>query len=90
MATFFGRPPHVSWRYCDSKPPLDISEDAIVGDDQDLERAMEELDNDGWNVHRTFRRTSWYRVRCILAPFREEILELSLRPVYSEAAERLK
>lgn len=90
MATFFGRPPHVSWRYCDCKPPLDISEDAIVGDDQDLERAMEELDNDGWNVHPTFRRTSWYRVRYIIAPFREEILELSLRPIYSEAAERLK
>ncbi|KAL4778768.1 hypothetical protein BJX76DRAFT_365942 [Aspergillus varians] len=90
IATFFGRPPHVSWRYSDSKPPLDISEDALVGDDQDLEQAMQELDSEGWNSNAMFRRASWYRVRCLNAGFREEILELSLRPVHAEAAEKLR
>ncbi|KAL4806583.1 hypothetical protein BDV18DRAFT_117866 [Aspergillus unguis] len=90
IATFFGRPPHISWRYSDCKPPLDISEDVLMGDEQDLQRAMKDLNEDGWNVDRTFRRSSWHRLRYLITMFREEILELSLRPVDAEAAGKLK
>lgn len=90
IATFLGRPPHISWRYSDCKPPSDIDEDALMGDEQDLERAMEGLDDEGWNVSTTFRRASWHRFRYLLTIYREEILELSLRPVDSEAAGTLR
>ncbi|RDW89942.1 transcription factor domain-containing protein [Aspergillus mulundensis] len=90
VATFFGRPPRVSWRHSDCKPPLDISDEALLGDEQDLEQAVRELDDEGWNADTTFRRASWYRIRYFLISFREEILELSLRPVDNEAAGRLR
>ncbi|KAL4750676.1 hypothetical protein BDW72DRAFT_203686 [Aspergillus terricola var. indicus] len=90
IATFFGRPPRVSWRHSDCELPLDISEEALLGDEQDLERAMAELDSEGWNVHATFRRASWYQIRYLVSSFREKILELSLRPLDHEAAGRLR
>ncbi|KAL4982136.1 hypothetical protein BDW68DRAFT_195654 [Aspergillus falconensis] len=90
IATFFGRPPRISWRHSDCKVPLDISDEALLGDEQDLERAMAELDSEGWNANATFRRASWYRIRYLVSSFREEILELSLRPLDHEAAERLR
>ncbi|KAL4996596.1 hypothetical protein BDV10DRAFT_195781 [Aspergillus recurvatus] len=90
IATFFGRPPRISWRHSDCKVPLDISEEALLGDEQGLERAMAELDSEGWNANATYRRASWYRLRFLVSSFREEILELSLRPLDHEAAERLR
>ncbi|KAL6231333.1 hypothetical protein BDW75DRAFT_45977 [Aspergillus navahoensis] len=90
IATFFGRPPRISWRHSDCKVPLDVSEEALLGDEQDLERAMAELDSEGWNANATFRRASWYRIRYLVSSFREEILELSLRPLDHEALERLR
>ncbi|KAL4815635.1 hypothetical protein BDW67DRAFT_163872 [Aspergillus spinulosporus] len=90
IATFFGRPPRVSWRHSDCELPLDISEEALLGDEQGLERAMAELDSEGWNVNTTFRRASWYRIRYLVSSFREEILELSLRPLDHEAVGRLR
>ncbi|KAL4743259.1 hypothetical protein BDV11DRAFT_215390 [Aspergillus similis] len=90
IATFFGRPPRVSWRHSDCELPLDISEEALLGDEQGLERAMAELDSEGWNMNTTFRRASWYRIRYLVSSFREEILELSLRPLDYKAAGRLR
>ncbi|KAL4977300.1 hypothetical protein BDW66DRAFT_165809 [Aspergillus desertorum] len=90
IATFFGRPPRVSLRHADCKLPLDVSEEALLGDEGGLERAMAELDSEGWNVNATFCRASWHRIRYLVSSFREEILELSLRPLDHEAAERLR
>ncbi|KAL4866419.1 hypothetical protein BDV12DRAFT_132868 [Aspergillus spectabilis] len=90
MATFFGRPPRVSWRYSDIKPPLDISEDAMLGDEEELERALSDLDSEGWNVHAVFQRASWYRLRHFMCTIREEVLEISVRPLGSETAEKLR
>ncbi|KAL4909620.1 hypothetical protein BDW74DRAFT_165059 [Aspergillus multicolor] len=90
VAIFFGRPPRVSWRHSDCKPPLDISDEALLGGEQDLEQAIEQLDDEGWSADITFRRASWYRIRYFLISFREEILALSLRPVDAEAAGRLR
>ncbi|KAL2869364.1 transcription factor domain-containing protein [Aspergillus lucknowensis] len=90
FATFLGRPPRISWRYSDSKPPLDISDDILVAEEQEVERALGELDSEGWNVHRVFQRSSWYRLRYRIGRFREEILELSLRPLSPEVADQLR
>ncbi|KAL4937256.1 hypothetical protein BDV06DRAFT_203293 [Aspergillus oleicola] len=90
IATFLGRPPRVSWRYADTKPPLDLDEDALVADEQEFERAVSELDSEGWNTKPIILRSSWYRIRHFISIYREELLELSLRPVDAEAAERLR
>jgi hypothetical protein len=90
LSTFLGRPPHLSWRYSDTKPPLDISDIGLLSDGADLEQALAELDNDGWNTHKVYQFTSWYRQRYMISTFREEILELSLRPLNSDLAEKLK
>ncbi|KAL3493457.1 hypothetical protein BJX62DRAFT_249526 [Aspergillus germanicus] len=90
LSTFLGRPPHVSWRHSDTKPPLDISDIGLLSDGEDLEQALSELDNDGWNTNKVYQFTSWYRQRYMISMFREEILELSLRPLDSELAEKLK
>ncbi|KAL3468054.1 hypothetical protein BJX64DRAFT_246799 [Aspergillus heterothallicus] len=90
VATFLGRPPHISWRYSDTKPPLDISDIAIMLDGAELEQALSELDSDGWNTHAVYGYSSWYRQRYMIYTFREEILDLSLQPLSSELAEKLK
>ncbi|KAL3475895.1 hypothetical protein BJX99DRAFT_228812 [Aspergillus californicus] len=90
FATVFGRPPHVSWRYSDSKLPLDISDDALAGEEQELQRAISGLDNEGWDTYGVYQFSSWYRIRYLMSRFREEILELSLQPLGSGAAEKLR
>ncbi|KAL2823363.1 hypothetical protein BDW59DRAFT_180669 [Aspergillus cavernicola] len=90
FATFLGRPLRISWRYCDGKLPLDISEDALVADEQGLERAVGELDSEGWNTRGVFQRSSWCRLRYLISRFREEVLELSLRPLGPETIEKLR
>ncbi|KAL4876270.1 hypothetical protein BJY04DRAFT_200180 [Aspergillus karnatakaensis] len=90
IATFFGRPPRVSWRYSDTKPPLDISEDAMLGDEEELERALNNLDSGGWSVDAAFHRASWYRLRFFMGKIREQILELSVGPPGPESAKKLR
>ncbi|KAL4795329.1 hypothetical protein BDV19DRAFT_398724 [Aspergillus venezuelensis] len=90
IATFLGRPPRVSWRYADTKAPLDLDEDAFVADEEEFEKAVGELDSEGWNTKPIYLRSSWYRIRHSISIFREELLELSLRPIDAEAAERLR
>ncbi|KAL4952467.1 hypothetical protein BDW69DRAFT_21049 [Aspergillus filifer] len=90
IATFLGRPPRVSWRYADTKAPLDLDEDAFVADDEEFERAVGELNSEGWNTKPIYLRSSWYRIRHFISIYREELLELSLRPIDAEAAQRLR
>ncbi|KAL5334646.1 hypothetical protein BJX70DRAFT_411138 [Aspergillus crustosus] len=75
IATFFGRPLRVSWRHSDTNPPLNISEEAMLGDEEELEQAFGELDCEGWNTHPSLR---------------EEILELSMRLRSPETADKLR
>ncbi|KAL2855918.1 hypothetical protein BJY01DRAFT_231538 [Aspergillus pseudoustus] len=90
VATFLGRPPHISWRYSDTKPPLDISDIAIISEGEELKQALRQLDSDGWNIQGAFQYTSWYRQRYMIYTFREEILDLSLQPLNPGTVEKLR
>lgn len=49
FATFFGRPPLISGNFCSRKMPLDLDDTQIGLGGEALNRAVNELDEDGWN-----------------------------------------
>lgn len=90
IATFLGRPPRISFRYSDSCPPLDISDDAFGTEDHSLNYAANDIDSENRGTHRVYQRASWIRTRYILSRFRDEILELSLQKVTPDVTNSLK
>ncbi|KAK2873490.1 hypothetical protein FQN49_002327 [Arthroderma sp. PD_2] len=90
IATFLGRPPRISWRHSDCPLPLDISDEALAGNDNELETARGSLTAEGWSVSPVFQRAAWIRLRFIISTFREEILELSLQKPGMERLDQLR
>lgn len=79
IATFLGRPPRLSYRYINLDPPLDLTNSQLFSEDpQELESAIAQLDEQGFNRDGEMRDTSWIRSSIKFATMREEILELSL------------
>ncbi|PSN60516.1 hypothetical protein BS50DRAFT_579053 [Corynespora cassiicola Philippines] len=79
LATFFGRPPMMAWRYSDRKQPLDIDDNIIATDDPEiLNAALARLDNHGWNTEGKIWSASFIRLRCQLSVYKEQFLEQSL------------
>ncbi|KAJ5948345.1 hypothetical protein N7466_001360 [Penicillium verhagenii] len=78
LATFLGRPPRISWRFCDIALPLDLSFAEIIAEPEVRDRAISRLDTDGWNTEESDTQAVWLRVSLIMGPVRESILELSL------------
>lgn len=77
MATFLGRPPRLSYRYCLVQLPLDLTDDEMLLEGQELEDAVSRL-HDGWNTSNHFTRVTWRRVWSYYVKAREDILEISL------------
>ncbi|KAM5442966.1 hypothetical protein MferCBS31731_001839 [Microsporum ferrugineum] len=90
VATFLGRPPLISLRHSDCPLPLDISDEALVGNHSQMEAARSSLTAEGWSVHPVFQRAAWIRLRFIIGTFREEILELSLQKSGLERLDQLR
>lgn len=78
FATFFGRPPMINGKFCLCRMPLDLEDSQLALGGEALARALDELDQEGWNPNSVVGRSSWLRVSGINTKFREEILELSL------------
>jgi hypothetical protein len=79
LATFFGRPPMMAWRYSDRRQVLDLSDDAVTADDPDiLNEAIAILDSAGWNTEGRVQPSSFIRLRGQFAVFKERLLEQSL------------
>jgi len=79
LATFFGRPPMMNWRYSDRKLPLDLDDSVVTSDNQELfNEAVLKLDSDGWGTEGICRGTSWIRLRTKMSLVKERFLELSL------------
>lgn len=80
MATFVGRPPRISRRYCSIQIPLDLEiADLALGDDE-LSTKISQLDANGWYHDGTMRRSAYMRTFVISSRIREDILEISLGP----------
>jgi hypothetical protein len=79
LATFFGRPPMMAWRYSDRRQLLDISDDAVTADDPEiLNEAISKLDSAGWSTEGKIQSSSFLRLRGQFAVFKERLLEQSL------------
>ncbi|KAJ5953163.1 hypothetical protein N7454_000059 [Penicillium verhagenii] len=78
MATFVGRPPLMNYRYCTLTPPLDLSDDVLIVGGDALDKAVSELDSNGWNTQGARHRMSPSRLRFRLAVAREKTLDIAL------------
>jgi hypothetical protein len=78
LATFLGRPPRMSRRFCCINLPLDIDEGTyhLIGDSLCIE--LESLDEDGWNKLGRIRMSAVMRWSTLTAMIREDTLELLL------------
>ncbi|KAF5694715.1 hypothetical protein FDENT_843 [Fusarium denticulatum] len=78
LATFVGRPPLLTRRFCFIKSPLDLAESALLSDRETFRRKSQLLDQDGWNTNGRIYSSSLLRVRMMIALARDEILEVVL------------
>ncbi|KAI0376350.1 hypothetical protein F5Y04DRAFT_212534 [Hypomontagnella monticulosa] len=78
IATFLGRPPRLSHRYCNFDPPLDLSVSQIVLEGDALAMALAGLDDKGFNTAGRVHRVTWMKTWLRFAPEREDILDLAL------------
>lgn len=78
IATFTGRPPLLCARYASTTLPADISDETLLGDNHDLERALASIDERGYNLAGNIYSTTILRARNTFAQIREEILEAVL------------
>jgi hypothetical protein len=78
LAAFDGRPPKLTRHYCRLQLPLDLTDTQTMSHGPELEAAVNELDEDGWNQRDTIGRSTFARLSASNALITEEILELSL------------
>lgn len=68
----------MSKRFGRTALPLDIQDDVLFSDTNSLRKAVERLDERGWNTDGVIYPSTRIRARAILASIREEILEIAL------------
>ncbi|KAJ5493522.1 hypothetical protein N7463_009609 [Penicillium fimorum] len=91
LATFLGRPPLISWRYCDIQMPLDLSVEEIFADSVVRNAAIARLDEKtGWNLESSLMKGTWPRIALITSVLREKVLELSLSCQLENLRERVE
>ncbi|KAH8811829.1 hypothetical protein F5884DRAFT_671116 [Xylogone sp. PMI_703] len=73
-----GVPPGLTRLYCHFQLPLDLDDNELFGPRDGLALAVTKLDSNGWNTQGNFSQVTSHRVISLLAPIREEILEISL------------
>ncbi|KAG6355752.1 hypothetical protein INS49_003718 [Diaporthe citri] len=78
VASFLGRPPRLSYRYCTIDPPLDLTERQLVQTGPELEAALASLDKDGYNTAGHLQHAGWTRSYANCAMRREDVIDLAL------------
>ncbi|KAI7189735.1 hypothetical protein KC316_g5281 [Hortaea werneckii] len=77
-ATFLGRPPRLSYRYCKMEEPLDIPDELLFVEGLEPAALLARVDNNGWNTDQKLTRTTSQRVWFQHCRIREDILEIAL------------
>lgn len=90
LATSLGRPPRICSRYCDIPPPLDISYEKMVLSHSEDEKALQNLDANGWNTEGNLTVGVRLRIVLLTSLLRENILELSLSPTIQHILSRVE
>ena len=78
FATFLGRPPMINSSFCSRQVPLDLENEHLALSGSELQEALNNLDDNGWNLEGRVDRSTWLRLCVLCCKFREEILEISL------------
>lgn len=59
-------------------PPLDLSDEALLGSPEALARDVQALDGKGWNVKGELHATTMARARRLLMHITDEVMEIAL------------
>ncbi|KAI0403367.1 hypothetical protein F4802DRAFT_571935 [Xylaria palmicola] len=78
MSSYLGRPPRLSYRYCNLEPPLDIPDSHLIAGEDEIARTLASLDENGYNTAGKVSRATWMKTWLGFAPRREEVLDLAL------------
>ncbi|OKL59376.1 hypothetical protein UA08_05248 [Talaromyces atroroseus] len=78
LATLLGRPPRISWQYCDLQYPLDLSFDEVCAISEGQDDLARKIGPDGWNLEGKINSGT-----------REKILALSLSPHSGDLLQRI-
>lgn len=73
-----GRPPLFSHRYYTAPLPLDIRDEDLIADSDTLDRAVNALDQRGWNTNGGLYPATVVRARCMMALVRAELIEVTM------------
>ena len=89
LATFLGRPPRMSKRFCCINFPLDLDPEAYCIGGEALDRELSNLDANGWNTQGHIRTSAVMRWSIVTAMIREDTLELLLGQNIPDMPQRL-
>ncbi|KAI0517433.1 hypothetical protein F5B22DRAFT_602919 [Xylaria bambusicola] len=78
ISSYLGRPPRLSYRYCNLIPPMDIPDTQLVASEDEIARIIAALDENGFGTSDTVSRATFAKAWVGFAPIREEVLDLSL------------
>ncbi|KAI2627790.1 hypothetical protein GGR54DRAFT_628839 [Hypoxylon sp. NC1633] len=89
VVSFTGRPPLLSSRCASTPLPLDISDEVMFSDHDTFIKAVERLDDKGWNTDGMVYISTRIRARAMLAQIKEELFYLALKNDQSVSVEAL-
>ncbi|KAI0439921.1 hypothetical protein F4803DRAFT_529449 [Xylaria telfairii] len=78
ISSYLGRPPRLSYRYCNLVPPLDIPDIQLIAGEDEVARIIASFDENGYNTSGKLSRATWMKTWLGFAPRREEVLDLAL------------
>ncbi|KAJ8127105.1 hypothetical protein O1611_g6533 [Lasiodiplodia mahajangana] len=78
IASYLGRPPRLSYRYCNLNPPMDIPDTQLIGSEEEIARIVSSFDEKGFGATGKVSRATWMKTWVGIAPMREDVLDLAL------------
>ena len=90
LSIFTGRPPSLSNRYFTCPLPLDLGTEDLMAGGERLERAINSLDENGWNTQGEIYSATICRMMVMCAMIQDEIMEMFLGTHSEWSLERLE
>ncbi|OTA98882.1 hypothetical protein M426DRAFT_325631 [Hypoxylon sp. CI-4A] len=89
IVSFTGRPPLIAKRYSSAPLPLDLADEELFADQETFRKAVDRLDERGWNTDRKLYSSTWIRARSLIATIREELFQIALSAEHIASVETL-
>ncbi|KAI1110575.1 hypothetical protein F5Y14DRAFT_358060 [Nemania sp. NC0429] len=77
-ASYLGRPPRLSYRYCNLVPPMDIPDIQLIASEDEIPRIMASFDENGFGTTGKVSRATVIKAWLALGTKREDVLDLAL------------